>query len=233
MYGHFGSAGVVGLVGIILIVVIAVVALFMIVKILWMLLKAYANIILLTIFAPFQILAGVVIPGAGFGSWLKSFVSNLAVFVITGGLFLFSFIFLLQSIFTLFADFNMGQIISTILVGKVITAAASANQAWPPLLGGGSSMLSVLMLGVSFVLFTIIPESAQLIEALVKGQPFNYGSAIGESAAPLVALGQFASSKQQGAYRERARLGTNTRADETVNAVLDALGRVGIVKRGS
>jgi len=41
-------------------------------------------VILLTIFAPFQILIGVLVPSLGFGRWIRSFVANLAVFVVVG-----------------------------------------------------------------------------------------------------------------------------------------------------
>lgn len=170
-------------------------------KIVWMLLKTYATILLLTIFAPFQILIGTLVPTMGFSRWLKEFISNLAVFVVVGLLFSLAWIFLLQSValalksvgpqtivdafFTLigsipFLNFFTGPIYSA------INAAITPANYWPPLLNvGGPKGASILFLGTSFVIFTIIPKTTELIKALISGQPFAYGTAIGEAFGPV------------------------------------------------
>jgi hypothetical protein len=64
---------------------------------------------------------------------------------------------------------------------------------WPPLLGyGGSSgglWLGILFLGVSFMLFTLIPKATEIIQGFISGKPYAYGSAIGEAMGPITAGG--------------------------------------------
>lgn len=172
----------------VLIIIIAfIVALWTVIKIVWSLLKAFVNILLLTIFAPVQIAAGTIIPALGFGQWLRSFVSNLAVFVVVGALFLFSFLFMIPGIvigFKTVAGLAVA-LLTPLLGGFAISSVLSnfvANPSWPPLLGGGSdAMVGILFFGVSFVLFTLTPKAAEIIQGLMSGKPFAYGSAIGEA----------------------------------------------------
>jgi hypothetical protein len=170
----------------------------MFIKTIWALLKAFVNILLLTIFAPIQIALGVLIPNLGFGQWLKSFVSNLAVFVVTGALMLFSFIFLFQGISIGLGD-AVQDILSVIgfLPGAIYQAAVSSSP-WPPLLGGGDSApaTGLLFLGVSFVLFTLIPKATEITKGFISGKPFAYGTAIGEAFGPFAGPAKLA---QQGA----------------------------------
>ena len=60
-------------------------------KIIKTLLVAYAEVILLTIFGPLQIALGVVVPGIGFGAWLRRLIASLAVFPLVGALFCLSY----------------------------------------------------------------------------------------------------------------------------------------------
>lgn len=54
---------------------------------------------------------------------------------------------------------------------------------WPPLLGnsGSGTGTAFLMLGVSYVIFSLIPKTAEVVQGLISGRPFAYGSAVGES----------------------------------------------------
>lgn len=169
-----------------------------IIRVIFMLIRAFTNILLLTIFAPFQILAGTLISSVGFGSWIKDFVANLSVFVVTGVLFLLSLFFLVQSmLLTIDGVFASGTptflgfvtFVSNLLFGTAAPASAflhfavnPANAVWPPLLGGGTSTaVGFLFLGVSFVLFTLIPRVSEVIQGFISGRQFAYGSAIGEA----------------------------------------------------
>ncbi len=192
-------AGLVSLTGlgtiilIIILIIVVVVILVMLFKILFGLLKAFANIILLTIFAPLQLMAGVVVPNLGFGAWVKSFIGSLSVFVVTGVLMLFSFIFLEMGISVGLREYapNIQSGISNALFGagfsSIWTGAANYSAAWPPLLGGGNSgpQLGLLILGVSFVIFTLIPKANEIVQGFISGKPFAYGSAVGEAVAPI------------------------------------------------
>ncbi|MCJ7805269.1 hypothetical protein MUP46_01355 [Patescibacteria group bacterium] len=192
------TAGTGGTFGIILIIIGALVLLILLVSLLWMafktlwtILKAYVTVLLLTIFAPFQLLLGVISSNFGFGAWLKSFVSNLSTFIVVGVLFLLSFVFLFQGFSLAFQEFVGGNVVQRFFsvifgTGAVSLFTGSTNASWPPLLGlGGNSGVALLFLGVSFVLFTMIPKASDIIKSMIEGKPFAYGTAIGEVAAPF------------------------------------------------
>lgn len=170
------------IIGVIIIVIIILITVWNMFKVYWALLKAFVNILLLVIFAPIQIAAGVIIPSFSFGSWLKSIFSNLAVFVVTGFLILLSYIFLIEGVYLgVNANVGLGERYARFIFGSGITNVFTSSNAWPPLLGGGQSMAGILFLGVSFVVFTLIPKATEIIQGLVSGKPFAYGTAIGEA----------------------------------------------------
>lgn len=228
------------LLGPLLILLIIIVIVMFFVKIVWSLLKAFANIVLLTIFAPLQIAAGVVVPNLGFGTWLKSYVSNLAVFVVTGTLFLFSFIFLgegFQIGFTQFGIANGAGWFSLLFgVGTVsLFNPALSSASWPPLLGGGNapSGVGLLLMGVSLVVFTLIPKANELIQSVMSGKPFAYGAAIGEMFGPAygLTLGPSIQGLQRG-YGEGSTRDAVTTLTTAVNNLRSSLGFGGTTKSG-
>ena len=172
------ATGIGTLIGGVLVFIILIVILWMFVKILLGLLRAFATIILLTIFAPLQIALGAVVPDMGFGTWLKSFASNLSVFVVTGALFLLSYAFLFQSVSIAYGEGWGKEILDTILGSAKAEGleAFSGGAGWPPLLGFGQSSIPLLLLGVSFVLFTIIPQATDIIKSVIERKPFAYGA---------------------------------------------------------
>lgn len=182
------AALIVLVVAMILYIIAVIVALWTGVKVIWALLKAFANIVLLTIFAPIHLALGTIVPSLGFGQWLRSFVSNLAVFIVTGTLFLFSFLFIIQGV--IIGATGAAKEILLFFLGPFLGALASSipaldphsYPAWPPLLGsGGDVATGLLFLGVSFVLFTLTPKANEIIQGLLSGKPFAYGTAIGEA----------------------------------------------------
>lgn len=189
----FGAAVVKsgGIGGIILIVILALITLvywWLAFRTIWMLIKAFATIILLTIVAPIQIVLGIVVPGMGFGAWLKQFIANLAVFPVVGLMFSLSFVFLWEAFIRNFSG-DLASIAGRFVIGGLVTGAFG-NQSWPPLLGtSGDQTLALLFLAVSFVIFTLIPKSADIIKSIITGRPFAYGSAIGETLGPSKTIG--------------------------------------------
>lgn len=181
-----GLGGLLIILAVILLLVMIVVFGF---KIIWMLIKTFVNVLLLTIFAPFQIAIGVLVPSLGFGAWLKNFITNLSVFVVTGTLFLLSFIFLVQGVVLALEDFaggSIGEFIANFIFGTGLTTlvAGGGSGAWPPLIGlgdTGGSGVGLLFLFVSLGIFLVIPKTADILKALIAGQPFAYGTAIGEA----------------------------------------------------
>ncbi|MBI3397084.1 hypothetical protein HY045_01260 [Candidatus Woesebacteria bacterium] len=158
-------------------------------KILWLLFKTYAYVILLTIFSPLMIVLGLVIPSFGFSAWLKMLISNLAVFVATGTMFLLSYVFLYSAL----ALTPIGGLWDfTKLFGvKLFRVSSASSTSWPPLLGtGGTESVAFLFLGVSFVIFSSIPKVNEVIQSLLQGKPFAYGAAIGEQVVAPINLGR-------------------------------------------
>lgn len=199
-----GATGTIGWIIILLIIAILIIwLLYLSLKIIWTLVKAYAMIVLLTVFAPLHIALGLVVPSLGFSRWLKSYVSQLAVFVVVGTLFMLAFVFLVQAIGasqdTIPDDLPFFETVLAISLGTGTMSflnsidsggLAEAIGSWPPMIGlGGSAAVSFLFLATSFVIFTMIPKTADLIKSAVSGQPFSYGAAIGEAFGPVKSLG--------------------------------------------
>ncbi|MEK7525940.1 MAG: hypothetical protein AAB546_00475 [Patescibacteria group bacterium] len=166
---------------------VCIMILFMAAKVVFTLIKAYAMTLLLIIAAPFHILLGMLVPNFGFGIWMRSYISNLAIFVTTSVLLLLTIIFL---------DTAMANFLS--IDGLLTTTLnPSTNLGWPPLIGGGGFMANFLLLGVSMVIFTIIPKSAELVQSLIKGGQFNYGAALGEALKPVQASVSYHYAKRE------------------------------------
>ncbi len=179
---------IVSIVGILATIILAIVLFFITFKIVFMLVKTFANILLLTVLAPFQIAMGALIPSFGFGAWLKSFVANLAVFPITGLLIMLSYIFLGRVFLTAFDNWLPFELIDILNVTPL--AIFVDGSAWPPLLGiGAEKMIPLLYLVVSFIILTIIPKTADIIKSMIEGKPFAYGTAIGEAFGPTKVAG--------------------------------------------
>lgn len=166
------------------------------IKTIWALFKAFANVILLTIFGPLQIALGVLIPNFGIGSWARNYFSQLSVFIVTGVLAYLSIIFTAQGMIVGFNGLPGGDQILEILLSWLFGGSQgvggwaageflTGGSPWPPLLGAGDGVWTgLLLLGVAFVLFTMIPKATELVQSFLAGKPFNYGSAIGEAFGP-------------------------------------------------
>jgi hypothetical protein len=93
------------------------------------------------------------------------------------------YIFLIEGI-SLSDYFNIGAGIGQQLFGHIFQVSATSSAYWPPFLGSSSSGntgVALLFVGASFVIFTLIPKVNELIQALLTGKPFAYGTAIGEA----------------------------------------------------
>ena len=193
--GNLATLGIMGnvvsLMSIIALVIMTLIVLFATFKIWWMLIRTFAQILLLTIAAPFQIAFGAIIPGMGFGSWLKSMAANLAVFPITGLFLILSFVFLMISTqYSIPASTSLSwwQLLYIIPGGVGMANTLASNTGWPPLLGSSNSMLGLIFVGASVMVLTLIPKVAEIIKGAMSGRPFAFGSAIGEAWGPVRGL---------------------------------------------
>ena len=183
-------------IALILVLIIGVIFVWMAIRTIWTLVKTLAIFLITVVFSPLTLVLGTFIPQFSFGSWIRTLLSQLGVFVTVGTLCSLSLVFGLQGFQILSQSQNTAlnsilQIISSFpLFGPFMAAGAGigatlATSGWPPLLliGNGTSA-AFIMWAVSFVLFTMIPKSAELIQSFIQGKPFAYGSAIGEALTP-------------------------------------------------
>lgn len=163
------------------------IAIFSILAILWWSIKIFIEcvknlvMILLTIvIGPLQIGLGTVMPGMGFGQWLKSLVSYLAFYPVLIIMSFFSFFFLWQGMGTETASLQASA--APFGINKnVITGSA-----WDPPLtvgtqGGANDSNTVIWVIVSFVIFSQITKVAKMVQSFMAGKPFEMESGIGEA----------------------------------------------------
>ncbi len=191
------AAGGLGLiVGILAFLIVFVIILYTIFRIIWTMLKALINIILLVIFGPILILIGGISPAVGgFGVWLKNLAANVAVFPTISILaFLAHLIYWSRD----YAWYNLLREIPLINPFSI-----------GPSVGPGSISLPMFSLGtVLFPIFAalgllfIMPSAAELIKSIIQGQPFAYGTAIGEAFAPAKMAWGMTGAPVVGAWRE-------------------------------
>ena len=211
LFAETGVGVIASVIFFIIILIIIVVGLWIGLKTIWALFKAFTKIILLTIFAPIQLALGTLIPNFGFGQWLRSYISNLSVFVVTGVLWLLAWIFGLLAW-------------RGLTTGTSIILPVASSGAWPPLLGSTEFGTTLLFAGVSFVLFTMIPKTTELVQSFLSGKPFDYGTAIGEALAPVSMTGKSASQIYVNKNREsdeKTRRAGGIPPARTLDAILE------------
>ena len=168
--GFVGNlTGLTQIVTLIIVVVVGISLIVILLKILWMLTKAFVSVLLLTATGPIFIVVG------GFGNWLKSLASNLAVFAAVGPMLAIAMLFLASALpnFWLMDDFLASNMPFN------PSSNALGNSPWiPPFLPGGGD-LDVTWLFASFAIITLIPNVANIIKSMIQGRPFGYGAAIG------------------------------------------------------
>ena len=158
-------------------------------KTVFMLIKTYVVILILVIFAPFQIALGIIYPGAGvgFGPWLRSLAANLAVYPMVGIMLTLSFMFLS-------ASGDWADIISSTFHGGPASTDVFSGNAWyPPLTFGLQNAqydpLPILWLYASLGIMVMIPKAGEIIQSAISGRPFGFGTAIGQAMGPVMWVG--------------------------------------------
>ncbi len=139
--GIFGGGGANVLVRLIVWLALA----FTFIRILFMLVNAYINILLSVIFGPLQLMVGAIPNTDAFGSWFRNLIANLVVFPITSGM---------------------------LILGTILTSVAAKNpNLWAPpgvaSQGLQAGAAGIIGLGMCFV----IPTIANTIKESLKAKP--------------------------------------------------------------
>jgi hypothetical protein len=169
-----------------------------------MLVKTFAFIIILTIFAPFYILLGLLTPAFSITNWIKLYASKLAVFPTVGVLILLAHWLLyigVQVVIKAATDVFTGVALSQLFAIKTGTyvdlVQSQFNQGWPPLLGATADLAGLALSLASVAILFQTTKAAEMVEKLIAGQSFNFGSAIKEP----ISLGVTGGLTALGAYR--------------------------------
>jgi len=154
------------------------------IKIIVVVIKNYAMLILTIVTGPFEILVGAMTGKSTFGSWLKKLVAQLAVYPLIGLIFFFSFFFLWQG-----NDDGTGLGYAESMAFNVKQNLIADNDWSPPFTQfnmwsndtGPSASDGLIWLAVSLIIFSQATKAAEIVQSLFSGKPFAFGSAIGEA----------------------------------------------------
>ncbi len=191
--GGTAGVGLPLLVGGVLLLIFAIFLILIIVRIFWLILRTLANTVLLILGAPLMILLGVFPNAGGFGGWIKSMAANLAVYptiiILT---FLSHYFFwgwfaggFIGRVLDRLANFlNTFQINTEVLSPTLIVLPGAPN-----ILGNIGIGTNLIGFALAFILLFLIPKAADLIQSLIAGKPFAFGTAIGEAFGPAKNVG--------------------------------------------
>lgn len=208
LYAMFSSFNPLTFVGGVLLflfaVLVGIVSIIFAIKIIALIFKTFANVVLTIITGPIEILLGTVIPGMGFGSWFKKLMGHLIVYPLMALMFFLAFFFLAQSM-----NVGLGGVIANLLGDDFVNifpfnpnrTLISGNSWDPPLSVWAVTGDALLWAIVGYVIFTMIPKTVEIVQGFMSGRPFAYGSAVGESTVPLKGYGLYGvTSLAQGQY---------------------------------
>ncbi|MDP1710272.1 MAG: hypothetical protein Q8L28_01525 [bacterium] len=194
-----------GILGIVLVIVAFVVLFFAFFKILWLLLKTYVNILLQIVLGPIQILLGTVTPFGGFGAWLKGLAGNLAVYPVVSFMYVLSYFFLAQGFSSMFPA---GSMLFFPFPFGLVSGTLPTSTTWAPPMTIGSGSIGFLWLGASLVILTLIPKTAEIIQGVISGKPFAFGTGIGEAFGPVKVAGTYGAAEGMNYAQRTSPTGT-------------------------
>ncbi|KKU16872.1 MAG: hypothetical protein UX25_C0022G0001, partial [Candidatus Woesebacteria bacterium GW2011_GWC2_45_9] len=175
---------IVGGLAIVLFLLIMLLLVIAAVRIIWLMFKTFVTIVLLIIAGPIMILLGAVSPSfGGFGQWVRTLLSHIAVYpTIILMMFLAHFFF-----WGFFTSSGLGLILKGFewLASDGIfsqwLAATSSSVAFP---GFSFATAGIFGFVLSFGIILLTPNVGNIIQSLIQGKPFPYGTAIGEAFGP-------------------------------------------------
>lgn len=161
------------------------------VKVFVLLIKTYVSIFLSVIFSPLIIGFGAILPGGGFGGWMKGLVTNLAVYPVAGTMLMLSVLFLgatYDSVRTLLMN-RLG----VDMVVNIFNPAGGTQFWYPPLTlgtqGGTWDPLPILWVFSALGILSMIPKTADMIKSLMAGKGVESPDLLGKGGALAGGLG--------------------------------------------
>ncbi|HWA52304.1 MAG TPA: hypothetical protein VG895_04575 [Patescibacteria group bacterium] len=181
-----GGISVLGIpVGIIIVLVGVIFVGWIILRLIWLLVKTSVITVLLIIASPFMILGDTLDIGGGFISWFRTLAANLAVYpTVTIMIFLAHYFFwgwaagALTQIFPTNNPFNTYAISALNINGT----SGVINLPGMPI---GTSIIGFF---AAFIIVFLIPKAADVVEGIIKGKGVDVGGAVKESHGPVRAL---------------------------------------------
>lgn len=180
IFSWTGIGVIVGFISSVLLLILLIFFLIIWLRIFWLMFKNFVSAILLIIASPIMILLGIFPAFGGFGSWLKTLVSHLAVFPTI-------------IIMMFLAHFFFWSSLGTDVISNVFRAIPTLNPYGISLgaSGGGAINLPGFPFGtgatfgfiVSASILFLVPSIGNIIQSTISGRPFAYGTAIGEALA--------------------------------------------------
>ncbi len=187
-----------------IVLILAIVMLFAWFKILWLLFKTFAMILLQIVVGPIMILLGAFGVGGGFSLWLRNLIAHLAVYPAVGFMFIMSFVFLRGAFFDREGDVVTPFLDSLFPFGVQQTLSGST---WTPPLTVGSTQVELLWLIASLAVLLLIPQVANIIRGMIEKRPFQYGTAIGAALAAGAGVATYPIRETAGLTSETFRKG--------------------------
>lgn len=162
-----------------LLIIMAIAFLIALIRVLWTLLKAYVMVVINLIFAPLQILIGVLPGSNAISNWIRNLLANLAVLpIVLAMTFLSCYltIFAMEYIHDGLGELMIGQVkggsvFNLIQISNILTDTSNF----------GRIAEMVIPIFISLGLLLLTPKVADMIKSFFAGKPFEYGTAIGEA----------------------------------------------------
>lgn len=142
-------------------------------KIIFMIVKNFALLVITIVTGPLEIMIGVVTQSTGFNTWLRKMISYLAFYPVLAIMFFFAFFFLNQG------D-NAATSFATTVPFHPAKNFIGANSWDPPLSFLAVSGYRLIWILVSFYIFSEITKVAEIVQSFIAGKQWSYGSGISE-----------------------------------------------------
>jgi len=176
--------------GLILGLIIGLLLLIAFFRALWTLLKAFAMIVINLVFAPFQILIGVLPGSNAIETWFKNLLANIAVLPVMFTMFLLGLYLMLAGVLeaiekiakdydgalTAIAKFDFPSL------GSILKDSIVYGPFW--------ILTALIFPFIGIFILLLIPKAADIIQSAITKKPFDYGTAMGQAMGPAVAVGK-------------------------------------------